>query len=190
MTWESSLILILFNKTQIQLTCAAYSVYAANTAWKQSNMLSFVPLDPISSNNLLLCYAVKGDWCNVAEACVITSQVCSHVFRRWSSKKRALSLCHLSCAITLQFFSQLELNMASLLHSSVGAVLPFVGSMYFFFATRGVECYQLSSLTSVFIDRVATDHNQDNTTIILRDWLVKVQNLYHYVEWRPKEKPT
>uniref|UniRef100_A0AAQ5XUI0 procollagen galactosyltransferase n=1 Tax=Amphiprion ocellaris TaxID=80972 RepID=A0AAQ5XUI0_AMPOC len=36
---------------------------------------------------------------------------------------------------------------------------------------------------------VATDHNEDNTTDILRDWLVKVQNLYHYVEWRPKEEP-
>uniref|UniRef100_A0A671XQU0 procollagen galactosyltransferase n=1 Tax=Sparus aurata TaxID=8175 RepID=A0A671XQU0_SPAAU len=36
---------------------------------------------------------------------------------------------------------------------------------------------------------VATDHNEDNTTTILRDWLVKVQNLYHYVEWRPKEEP-
>ncbi|XP_029946364.1 procollagen galactosyltransferase 1 [Salarias fasciatus] len=37
---------------------------------------------------------------------------------------------------------------------------------------------------------VATDHNEDNTTAILRDWLVKVQNLYHYVEWRPKEEPS
>ncbi|XP_035510338.1 procollagen galactosyltransferase 1 [Morone saxatilis] len=37
---------------------------------------------------------------------------------------------------------------------------------------------------------VATDHNKDNTTSILRDWLVKVQNLYHYVEWRPKEEPS
>ncbi|XP_070837111.1 procollagen galactosyltransferase 1 [Chaetodon trifascialis] len=36
---------------------------------------------------------------------------------------------------------------------------------------------------------VATDHNKDNTTSILRDWLVKVQNFYHYVEWRPKEEP-
>uniref|UniRef100_A0A7N9AN53 procollagen galactosyltransferase n=1 Tax=Mastacembelus armatus TaxID=205130 RepID=A0A7N9AN53_9TELE len=36
---------------------------------------------------------------------------------------------------------------------------------------------------------VATDHNVDNTTSVLRDWLVKVQNLYHYVEWRPKEEP-
>ncbi|XP_031592411.1 procollagen galactosyltransferase 1 isoform X1 [Oreochromis aureus] len=36
---------------------------------------------------------------------------------------------------------------------------------------------------------VATDHNEDNTTAILRDWLVKVQKLYHYVEWRPKEEP-
>lgn len=37
---------------------------------------------------------------------------------------------------------------------------------------------------------VATDHNTDNTTAILRDWLVKMQNLYHYVEWRPKEEPS
>uniref|UniRef100_A0A665VYK9 procollagen galactosyltransferase n=1 Tax=Echeneis naucrates TaxID=173247 RepID=A0A665VYK9_ECHNA len=36
---------------------------------------------------------------------------------------------------------------------------------------------------------VATDHNKDNTTAILRDWLVNVQNLYHNVEWRPKEEP-
>lgn len=41
----------------------------------------------------------------------------------------------------------------------------------------------------LYTDRVATDHNEDNTTTILRDWLVKVQNLYHYVEWRPKEEP-
>ncbi|XP_077575711.1 procollagen galactosyltransferase 1-like [Stigmatopora nigra] len=32
---------------------------------------------------------------------------------------------------------------------------------------------------------VATDHNVDNTTAILREWLIKVQNDYHYVEWRP-----
>ncbi|KAM3863671.1 procollagen galactosyltransferase 1 [Diretmus argenteus] len=37
---------------------------------------------------------------------------------------------------------------------------------------------------------VATDHNEDNTTTILRDWLVKVQKLYHYVEWRPQEEPS
>ncbi|XP_068605952.1 procollagen galactosyltransferase 1, partial [Brachionichthys hirsutus] len=37
---------------------------------------------------------------------------------------------------------------------------------------------------------VATDHNKDNTTFLLRDWLVKVQKLYHYVEWRPKEEPS
>ncbi|KAL6103085.1 colgalt1 [Pungitius sinensis] len=36
---------------------------------------------------------------------------------------------------------------------------------------------------------VATDHNKDNTTAILRDWLVKMQSLYHNVEWRPKEEP-
>ncbi|XP_024919938.1 procollagen galactosyltransferase 1 isoform X2 [Cynoglossus semilaevis] len=37
---------------------------------------------------------------------------------------------------------------------------------------------------------VATDHNEDNTTTILRDWLSTVQTLYHYVEWRPKEVPS
>ncbi|KAI4882407.1 hypothetical protein NFI96_025174 [Prochilodus magdalenae] len=36
---------------------------------------------------------------------------------------------------------------------------------------------------------VATDHNTDNTTYMLRDWLINVQKLYHYVEWRPKEEP-
>ncbi|KAG9262809.1 procollagen galactosyltransferase 1-like [Astyanax mexicanus] len=35
---------------------------------------------------------------------------------------------------------------------------------------------------------VATDHNSDNTTAMLREWLIKVQNLYHYVEWRPEEE--
>ncbi|XP_026873101.2 procollagen galactosyltransferase 1 isoform X1 [Electrophorus electricus] len=37
---------------------------------------------------------------------------------------------------------------------------------------------------------VATDNNADNTTYLLRDWLINVQKLYHYVEWRPKEKPS
>ncbi|KAG7460287.1 hypothetical protein MATL_G00219780 [Megalops atlanticus] len=36
---------------------------------------------------------------------------------------------------------------------------------------------------------VATDHNEDNTTAILRHWLIQVQSLYHYVEWRPQEEP-
>lgn len=36
---------------------------------------------------------------------------------------------------------------------------------------------------------VATDHNVDNTTTMLRDWLVKVQKAYHSVEWRPLENP-
>uniref|UniRef100_A0A8C3TAE0 Uncharacterized protein n=3 Tax=Chelydra serpentina TaxID=8475 RepID=A0A8C3TAE0_CHESE len=35
----------------------------------------------------------------------------------------------------------------------------------------------------------ATDHNVDNTTEILREWLKNVQKLYHYVEWRPMEEP-
>ncbi|CAI5776257.1 Hypothetical predicted protein [Podarcis lilfordi] len=36
---------------------------------------------------------------------------------------------------------------------------------------------------------VATDHNVDNTTEILREWLKNVQKLYHYVEWRPMGDP-
>ncbi|NXO39219.1 GT252 galactosyltransferase, partial [Locustella ochotensis] len=36
----------------------------------------------------------------------------------------------------------------------------------------------------------ATDHNIDNTTAILREWLRNVQHLYHDVEWRPMEEPT
>uniref|UniRef100_A0A4W3JZS1 Collagen beta(1-O)galactosyltransferase 2a n=1 Tax=Callorhinchus milii TaxID=7868 RepID=A0A4W3JZS1_CALMI len=35
----------------------------------------------------------------------------------------------------------------------------------------------------------ATDHNLDNTTAVLREWLQNVQYLYHYVEWRPMEEP-
>uniref|UniRef100_A0A8D2J305 Uncharacterized protein n=1 Tax=Varanus komodoensis TaxID=61221 RepID=A0A8D2J305_VARKO len=36
---------------------------------------------------------------------------------------------------------------------------------------------------------VATDHNVDNTTAILKEWLKNVQKLYHYVEWRPMDNP-
>lgn len=43
-------------------------------------------------------------------------------------------------------------------------------------------------ITIVSVNRVATDHNIDNTTAILRDWLIKVQSYYHYVEWRPDEE--
>ncbi|GCC21804.1 hypothetical protein chiPu_0020279 [Chiloscyllium punctatum] len=35
----------------------------------------------------------------------------------------------------------------------------------------------------------ATDHNIDNTTAILREWLTSVQRFYHYVEWRPLDEP-
>uniref|UniRef100_A0A8C6SBZ4 Collagen beta(1-O)galactosyltransferase 2 n=1 Tax=Neogobius melanostomus TaxID=47308 RepID=A0A8C6SBZ4_9GOBI len=35
----------------------------------------------------------------------------------------------------------------------------------------------------------ATDHNMDNTTAMLREWLKKGQGVYHYVEWRPMEEP-
>lgn len=42
-------------------------------------------------------------------------------------------------------------------------------------------------LLSVF--RAATDHNVDNTTAMLREWLKRAQRVYHYVEWRPMEEP-
>ncbi|KAI7798140.1 procollagen galactosyltransferase 2 [Triplophysa rosa] len=35
----------------------------------------------------------------------------------------------------------------------------------------------------------AADHNVDNTTAMLRQWLKNRQNRYHYVEWRPTEEP-
>ncbi|CAB1455019.1 unnamed protein product, partial [Pleuronectes platessa] len=35
----------------------------------------------------------------------------------------------------------------------------------------------------------ATDHNGDNTTAMLREWLKGAQSVYHYVEWRPMEEP-
>ncbi|KAL4634742.1 procollagen galactosyltransferase 2-like [Arapaima gigas] len=36
---------------------------------------------------------------------------------------------------------------------------------------------------------VATDHNADNSTAMLREWMKTVQGQYHYVEWRPMEEP-
>ncbi|XP_056181821.1 procollagen galactosyltransferase 1 [Falco biarmicus] len=36
---------------------------------------------------------------------------------------------------------------------------------------------------------VAVDHSEDNTTALLREWLLRVQGLYHRVEWRPAEEP-
>ncbi|XP_061634542.1 procollagen galactosyltransferase 2 isoform X2 [Phyllopteryx taeniolatus] len=35
----------------------------------------------------------------------------------------------------------------------------------------------------------ASDHNVDNTTAVLREWLKNAQRVYHYVEWRPMEEP-
>ncbi|KAL4648750.1 procollagen galactosyltransferase 1-like [Arapaima gigas] len=35
---------------------------------------------------------------------------------------------------------------------------------------------------------VATDHNVDNTSAVLHEWLTQVQNFYHYMEWRPQEE--
>ncbi|KAM9514123.1 procollagen galactosyltransferase 1 isoform 2-T2 [Guaruba guarouba] len=37
---------------------------------------------------------------------------------------------------------------------------------------------------------VAVDHSVDNTTALLREWLLRVRGLYHRVEWRPLEEPT
>ncbi|TNN70711.1 Procollagen galactosyltransferase 1 [Liparis tanakae] len=36
----------------------------------------------------------------------------------------------------------------------------------------------------------ATDHNTDNTTAILKEWLTYMQKFYHDVEWRPMDQPT
>uniref|UniRef100_A0A8D3BDI8 Cerebral endothelial cell adhesion molecule n=2 Tax=Scophthalmus maximus TaxID=52904 RepID=A0A8D3BDI8_SCOMX len=36
----------------------------------------------------------------------------------------------------------------------------------------------------------ATDHNADNTTAMLKEWLTVMQKYYHYVEWRPMDQPT
>lgn len=40
------------------------------------------------------------------------------------------------------------------------------------------------------LPRAATDHNLDNTTAVLREWLTVMQQFYHHVEWRPLEQPT
>ncbi|XP_069783798.1 procollagen galactosyltransferase 1-like [Narcine bancroftii] len=36
---------------------------------------------------------------------------------------------------------------------------------------------------------IATDHNVDNTTAVMREWLINVQSFYHSVEWRPMDEP-
>ncbi|XP_056149812.1 procollagen galactosyltransferase 2-like [Lampris incognitus] len=36
----------------------------------------------------------------------------------------------------------------------------------------------------------ASDHNVDNTTAMLQEWLKGVQHLYHSVEWRPMDQPS
>ncbi|XP_077573035.1 procollagen galactosyltransferase 2 [Stigmatopora nigra] len=35
----------------------------------------------------------------------------------------------------------------------------------------------------------ASDHNVDNTTAMLREWLKNARGIYHDVEWRPMEEP-
>ncbi|XP_072841112.2 inactive glycosyltransferase 25 family member 3 [Pogona vitticeps] len=36
----------------------------------------------------------------------------------------------------------------------------------------------------------ATDHNVDNTTEILHEWLTAMESHYRYIEWRPVEEPS
>ncbi|XP_076000821.1 procollagen galactosyltransferase 2-like [Genypterus blacodes] len=36
----------------------------------------------------------------------------------------------------------------------------------------------------------ASDHNVDNSTALLQEWIKGVQHLYHSVEWRPTEQPS
>lgn len=45
-------------------------------------------------------------------------------------------------------------------------------------------------LSLSLLPRAATDHNSDNTTALLKEWLTVMQQFYHYVEWRPMEQPT
>lgn len=49
--------------------------------------------------------------------------------------------------------------------------------------------WMTTELYCAFPCRAATDHNVDNTTAILREWLKNVQKAYHYVEWRPLDEP-
>lgn len=62
---------------------------------------------------------------------------------------------------------------------------------------RRFEIYQYLHSGHLFLQsafslllRAATDHNSDNTTAILKEWLTVMQKFYHYVEWRPMDKPT
>ncbi|XP_053293980.1 procollagen galactosyltransferase 2 [Pleuronectes platessa] len=36
----------------------------------------------------------------------------------------------------------------------------------------------------------ACDHSVDNSTVILQEWLRRVQHMYHSVDWRPAEQPS
>lgn len=125
---------------------------------------------------------------DVAEACVMSFQSC--LFSRLETiKENPEPLSSQLCSRLTDLFTAWP---------QYGVIAPFICSYCFPFCLLFclVFCLQTCWLTLLvvlvicLIDRVATDHNQDNTTVILRDWLVKVQNFYHYVEWRPKEEPT
>lgn len=51
---------------------------------------------------------------------------------------------------------------------------------FVFFFPRGAD---------VSPSRCATDHNSDNTTAMLREWLVAVGRDYHSVVWKEAEGP-
>ncbi|KAH0615574.1 hypothetical protein JD844_005015 [Phrynosoma platyrhinos] len=43
---------------------------------------------------------------------------------------------------------------------------------------------------AMWVDRCTTDHNVDNTTEILREWLTAMESQYRYIEWRAVEEPS
>uniref|UniRef100_A0A4W3GK77 Cerebral endothelial cell adhesion molecule n=1 Tax=Callorhinchus milii TaxID=7868 RepID=A0A4W3GK77_CALMI len=59
----------------------------------------------------------------------------------------------------------------------------------FYAVANYTHCAAFRCVTSCSGDYWVTDHNIDNTTAILREWLTNVQKLYHNVEWRPMDKP-
>lgn len=61
---------------------------------------------------------------------------------------------------------------------------------YMLFKKLHVPCADCSIVAPCCLrSRAATDHNVDNTTAMLREWLKWAQRVYHYVEWRPMDEP-
>lgn len=126
-------------------------------------------------------------FCNVG---IINNCVRSHHCRQWASKKWTLGFCYLSCGIAFQLFFLAWTQPGTRAAFKHCCFFQFIDLICWYCSTPQVlNTVHCDHLHVLYIDRVATDHNQDNTTFILRDWLVKVQSFYHYVEWRPKEEP-